>query len=254
MTGPEEPLAVPLPDRIGRRPRLGPFPSGPDAVKFASYAAVGAVVAGATTPVAWIPFLLGGFAVAVARPGGKGVDARLADYVRFRYRARRRPGAGRRPVPVRGAIARTRDGRTIAVVRTGGVPVAFLPRAEARGLFESYKALLRAEPGGFWMVASSAPIPRREILPTGAPPPSAPERAARTGYAEMLGVLVRRRRRRVVDVVLAADEGSGGSLRRLEDRIEALFGRLLALGLEPRRLRDAELARALATLGGGAAP
>src|SRR5208282_2604654 len=72
MEGPSAgvPVVV-LPERVDRRVRLGPFPSAKDAVKFASYAAAGAVLAPFATPFAWVPVLALGFVVSVWHPDGE---------------------------------------------------------------------------------------------------------------------------------------------------------------------------------------
>lgn len=247
-----EPLAVPLPEPVGRRARLGPFPSGQDAAKFASYAGVGAVVAGATDPIAWLPFLAVGFAAAVVRVDGKGLDAHLADRLRFRLRAggrRRGPAGAREP---EGGVARAPDGRLVAVLETGGLPVAFLPRNDARALFDGYRALLGSLSGPLIVSVGSAPVPLGSLLPS-APATSAPEETARAGYLGLLRAVGRQRRRRTVRLAVVVERTSRGDLDRLERRVEQVTGHLFALGLLPVRLAGPELGRALRSLGAGGA-
>lgn len=247
----EEAVLVGLPEPIGRKARLGPFPSGRDALKFASYAAVGALVAGATTPVLWLPFLLVGFAVSAVRWEGKGLDGHLADYVRFRVRQRRPPRrtpSGGAPPP-RGAVARLPSGRYIAVLATGGVPIAFLPAREARGLFDAFRGLLRSLEGGLLLRVESLRVPTRALLATRREPSSPAERAASSGYLGLVRLLARHRRRRVVHLAIWVESGGRGAVALLEERVQGVAGQLLALGLHPVRLRDRELGAALSAFG-----
>jgi hypothetical protein len=245
------PLVLPLPEPVGRKARLGPFPSAREALKFASYAAAGAVVAGVTTPLAWLPFLGAGFVVAAVRPDGRGIDERLTEYVRYRYRSRRpsRDPGTHRARKFRGNVVRVRPGRIVAVIETGGVPVAFLPARDARGLFDGFRGLLRGHDGGLLLQVDGRAVPTTPLGPHPAPGADTPELSAKEGYREMLLLLGRRRRRRVVRVVAWAIGPGPGALLRLEERVQALSGRLLALGLQPERLRDGPLGEAVAEIG-----
>jgi hypothetical protein len=255
MSDPGGPMMVPLPEPIGRKARLGPFPTGRDALKFASYAGLGAVVAGATAPVLWLPFLGAGLMAGVVRFDGKGIDAHLADYVRFRLRAR--PGqslggtAGRRGA--RGSIARVAPGRFVSVVAVGGIPVAFLPSRDARELFDGYRAFLRTVGSGLRLQVITEPVSGNAWRPRSEEPATAGERAARGGYDEMVQLVVRHRRRRVVRLATWVSSDGPGSVQRLEEQTQGLIGQLLALGLAPRRLQGRELDRALASFGWGGA-
>jgi len=253
MDGRGEPFQVALPERVGRTARLGPFPSGRDALKFASYAAVGAVVAGATDPWVWLPFLGAGFAVAAVRIDGKGLDARVTDYVRWRVRVGRRsggPGAPLRPGP-RGGIGRALSGGYVAVLTTGGVPVAFLPSPDARELFQRFRELLRAHDGGLLFRVDTRPIDGNGLRPSPASLGTEGEGGAREGYRELVALLARHRRHRTVYVAVWVPAVGASAVARLEERVQALTGRLLALGLTPDRLRDARLGEALTAFGWG---
>jgi hypothetical protein len=245
-------VIVGIPEPIGRKARLGPFPSGRDALKFASYAAVGAVVAGATVPLLWLPFLGVGLLASIVRWDGKGLDAHLTDYVRFRLRAQGPARRGRGPVAElpRGHLARM-AGRYVAVLATGGVPIAFLPSREARGLFDGFRSLLRSHEGGLLLRVESVRVPARALLAPRAGAVRDAERAARSGYANMVRLLARHRRRRVVHVATWVDAEGPGSVARLEEKVQGLTGQLLALGLNPVRLQDRELAEAMAEFGWG---
>ena len=250
------PVMVGLPEPVGRRARLGPFPSGREAVKFASYAALGAVVAGATNPLLWLPFLGVGFLFAIVRHEGQGLDAHLLSYVRFRLRSGRSRGGsgGSSTVPCRGAVARTDPGRYLAVLSTGGIPIAFLPSPEARSIFEGFRALLRAHEGGLYFRMGLRRVAAAPLLPGRSDRGPDSERVARDGYRELVLVLARNRQRRSVEIVTWVEADGAGSVARLEELVQSLSGRLLALGLVPERLRDSALGEALEGIGWGGSP
>src|SRR6202007_533818 len=87
------PLLVALPDGLGR---TMPLPPVRDALKFTTYAAVGAVAAAVFAPIWWLPFLGGGFALSVLRPDGKALDERFGQLVAFELRSGRGPRRGSR--------------------------------------------------------------------------------------------------------------------------------------------------------------
>ncbi|MCI4366379.1 MAG: hypothetical protein L3K08_01360 [Thermoplasmata archaeon] len=252
MNEAEGALVIGLPEPVGRRARLGPFVSGQEALKFAGIAAVGAVFADATSPILWLPFLGVGLLVGMVRIDGKGPDAHVVGYVRWRLRrhpaGRRRPGP-RPPSDPEGAIARLPSGRCAAVLRSGGVPIGFLPKRDARALFEGFKGLVRAQGHGLLLSADAIPVDLEPLLPGPRPELSALEKEALAGYREMLMILLRSRRQRRVDVVTWSDDAEADPLDRLEDRVQALTGSLLALGLPVERLRGPALGDALARLG-----
>jgi hypothetical protein len=251
MTDVEGALVVGLPEPVGRRARLGPFASGREALKFAGVAALGAVIADATTPVAWLPFLGVGLFVGVVRIDGKGPDAHVTDYLRWRLRRRPVPRRTRRTPPEApvGAVGRLPGGRCVAVVRSAGVPLGFLPKRDARSLFEGFRGLLRAHGHGLLLSVDATLVDPAPLVPAGRPGTSATEGEALGGYREMVQLLARQRRQRCVDVVTWSDPGEPDPLDRLEERVQSLTGGLLTLGLPAERLRGPALGRAMARLG-----
>ncbi len=245
------PPLVALPGRLDRRLRLGPFASGRDALKFLGYAAVGLVFAPTPEPLLAVPFVLTGALVTLYRPGGEGLDARLATVVRYGLR-RARSGASVTAAPTRlgahsGVVARG-DGRVAAVLRTGGVPLAFLPPGELARRFDLYRDLLRSLDGEVRILATTAPIFARALLP-GPANGTERERAARDGYAELVRLLLAGRRVRRVYVALSSTGAAEGALGRLEVGVGTLLERLSALGLDPRRLEGRALWAAAGRLG-----
>ncbi|MCI4349665.1 MAG: hypothetical protein L3J93_05565 [Thermoplasmata archaeon] len=251
MSDPARPLDIPLPKRLDRRMRLGPFPSARDALKFAAYAAIGTTVLPIGGAAAWLPFLVAGFLLATYRPDGKGLDERAADYLRWQRRkrfGRIDPGApdARSPRSEAGA----RDGRVAAeIFEVGGLPLRFLPPRDARELFEAYRALLRSLAEDVYLDASTVPIPATPFrLPT-LQRLGAEEAGARAGYAELLSLLLRRRRRRRVRIALLRPPGTSGGPPEVDDRSTDLRARLGSFGLDPIRLAGVELRRALSDFG-----
>lgn len=244
--------AIPLPAPVGRRMRLGPFPSARDALKFAGYAAVGGVAAAALGAVAWLPILGGGFLLSIHKPEGRGLDDRLGDYLRWRFRTSAFGGRGaERPAArARGAVARLADGRFVGGLEADGIPVAFLPPEEARRLFEGYRRLLDGLDRGCLLRATLVPLSSAPFLP----PRRAPEgddevRRARDGYAEMVRLLCRRRFRRAVYLLLWSDGAGGTGSARLAEQVAHVGEELERLGIPNRRLRSRELAEALGRTG-----
>jgi hypothetical protein len=244
--------------RLDRSMRLGPFPSARDAMKFAAYAAAGSVALPFGGALAWLPVVGAGFLLAVVRPDGRGLDDRAADYLRYQWRRRhrRRTIGSASGLPGVGRILTLPGPLLVAILETGGIPIRFLPPSDARRLYESFRELLRSLDIGVFLSAGTAPVPPLPRLPPPPGPSRAPERAARSGYVEMLGLLMRRRACRQVRVVLFAPGVGAAAIPQLEVRVRALAGRLAALGLDPVRLEGAELGRAAAALGwsGGVAP
>jgi hypothetical protein len=254
------PVRIALPEPIGRRSRLGPFASGADALKFALWAALGALVASATQPIVWLPFLAGGFWVAAHRVDGRTADERLLAYVRWRFR----PSASSRtaarvglssasPVPrmaARRDVLRLSSGRYIAVLRTGGIPVTYLPRPDAERLFETYRTLLRATDNGLGLWAGVEPFPTRPFLPAGGRVGSDEEGDARAGYAELIRLLAHRRYRRRVFVILSAPPSDAGSaLPALRALAGAWVDALRSIDVPCERLRGASLEAARRSFG-----
>ncbi|MGI0053181.1 MAG: hypothetical protein ACRECR_02835, partial [Thermoplasmata archaeon] len=74
MTEEPPPITIALPEGFDRKGRLGPFPSGADALKFLLVGAVGAIVALRFGVLLWPPFLAGGFLISVHRSEGGSPD------------------------------------------------------------------------------------------------------------------------------------------------------------------------------------
>ncbi|MCI4345399.1 MAG: hypothetical protein L3K07_01385 [Thermoplasmata archaeon] len=242
-------LELRLPDPLLGRARFGPFPCVTDALKFLLALAVGAVVAALAGPLLWLPFVGGGFLLAVYRPDGKSVDERCGDYLRWRLRPRHgAPAAG---VGFPRTVQRC-DGGFAAGLRVGGAPLAFLPVAEQESRFRAYRSMLDGLTGAVWMEVDSTAIPAPPFLPRdgGSGKVASAERAARDAYREFARLLVRRRRRRAVRILLVEPGDGAGSLGRLSSRIDSLRAALERLELPVERLHGAELAR-LAPAGGG---
>ena len=243
--------AIALPAPVTRRMRLGPFPSARDALKFLAYAAVGALLAGFLGPIAWAPFLGGGFLLSVYKEEGKGFDERFLDYLHWRWR--QRPGAPRTGVEgsavTRGGQARISNGRHVGVLAARGTPVVFLPPEEARRLFEQYAELLRGLDAGVVLRAFVEPLSPHRFLAARPVAAGDPSGAASAGYAEMVRLLCRRRSRRIVHVLLWTGTEVGSAATRLEERLGTVERALGSMGIEVRRLRGRELVGALRDLG-----
>lgn len=243
---------VTVPERLDRRLRLGPFPSARDAVKFVTAAVVGALVSLAVEPWAGLPIVAVGAVVALWRPDGESWDDRLAAAIRWGWRrasagAGMTPRASRPSAPPRRTI-RLPDGRTAAVVRTAGVPLAYLPPPDLARQFDLYRETVRSTDGGLMLLVTRAPVHAGSIVPGDGPVPEA-ERPAREGYRELVELLARRRSVRRVFLALALPvSGSDGSLR-LEGAVDLLRQRLADLGLRSERLVDRSLDDAARQLG-----
>jgi hypothetical protein len=244
------PPVVELPERLDRKLRLGPFSSGRDALKFVSYAAVGALLVPFLGPAVWIPFVLAGLAVSLWRPEGEAVDDRTARFLRWRMRRLRRepPMSAPRPAASRQRSVVRLSSSFASVVRCGGLPLAYLPPAELARRFELYRELLRAFDGSLVLVSTRAPIHATPFLPA-EPSPDGAERTARNGYRELVEVIVRRRYVRQVYVALATAGTSSEGIGRLETQVASLIERLAGLGLRPVRLRGRALEDAVHRLG-----
>jgi hypothetical protein len=246
------PLVVGLPESLGRRMRLGPFPSARHALKFAAYAAIGGAVAAALGVIWTVPFLGAGFFLSVYQPDGRGLDEQLGEYVQYRWRSR--PGDGhpaRAPSEPggRSPYVTSVPGQLVAILSVRGLPVAFLPPADARSLFESYRELLRTLDPGLLLHMGVEPVSERPFLPARARPETGrPEENARRAYAEMVALLCRQRYRRRVLLALWTPRGARAALR-LEQDADRLVAGLSRLGLEGTRLRGPALRRACAQIG-----
>jgi hypothetical protein len=236
---------VRLPERMDRRLRLGPFPSARDAVKFLAYAAAGAVVAPFVSPFAWLPLVGAGFGIAVWHPEGQAIDARILTYLRWKARSISGGAAltHRWSSITRHGVVRLSSSRYAAVVRTGGCPVAYLPPVDLARRFELYRDLLRSTEGRLAILATTAPIRVAPLLPLSSSS-TGPDDAARRGYAELVGLLCRRRALRRIYLTLATDSTGPDALAQLEGRVASLLERLAGFGLHPVRLLDRALQEA----------
>jgi len=245
-------VTVGLPESLGRRMRLGPFPSARHALKFAAYAAVGGTVAAYAGAVWTVPFLGVGFLLSVYRAEGRGIDEHLGDRVAFHWRARSAGGASARrrsPSGRPGPYLHDVPGHLVAVVAAPGLPIAFLPPTEARDLFERYRDLLRSLDRGLLVQMGVEPISDRPLLPRpGSAGPAGPVEAARRGYAELVGLLCRQRYRRRVLLAMWEPAGPDAPVR-LDRTAERLVEELQRMGIAAERLRDAPLRAAAGRLG-----
>lgn len=247
MSEPEggPPLIV-LPERLDRRMRLGPFPSSRDALKFVTYAAASALLAPFASPLLWLPLVLGGFALSVWRPDGRAIDETLLTFAVWKVRSARGGGGVRNPGThplARQGLLQLGPCRHVAIVRTGGTPMAYLPPDDLARRFELYRELLRSVDGSFAWLATTVPIRSLTVRPVPAARGNA-EGSALAGYSELVELLCRRRLLRRVYFVLGTHEGDADGVGRLEGRVAGLIERLSSLGLRPSRLRDQALAEA----------
>ena len=244
-------LLIGLPERLDRRMRLGPFPSSRDALKFVTDAATGALLSPFASPWVWLPIVLAGFAVSVWRPDGQAVDERLLALAQWKFRslAARKPvrDPAARPL-VRQGLLQLAPHRYVAVVRTGGTPVAYLPPDELVRRFEIYRELIRSTTDSFALLSTTAPIRSQTLRPATRAVDNR-EALARSGYSELVCLLCRRRLLRRVYVVLGTLEGGPDAITGLEGRVGNLIDRLSSLGLRPTRLRDRALVEAGYRLG-----
>ena len=243
------PVNVPLPRPVERPLRLGPFPSARDALKFAGYAAAGLVAVPVAGAAAIVPFAAAGFFFAVHRNDAGAVDERLLGYLAFRWRRSHPPSAGRpRPFPKASHVAALPEGRVGAVLRAGGIPVAFLPPEEARSLFEATQRWIHALDGSAYVVVGTVPIRSKLFRTSGVVAAAAPDLKARASYEEMVQILLQRRHAREV-VVLLWERADPEGLRRLEGRVASAEESLRSLGVPVEHLTGPPLVRQLRRLG-----
>ncbi len=244
-TGADGPPMVPLPTRIDRRLRLGPFPSARDALKFLGYAATAAVLVPIVTVAGALLLAGAGLLAATWRPDGASWDERAVALLRWRLRrawgSRGAMTFARSPL-ARDGYFQLADGDRVAIVRTGGTPIAYLPPAELAVRFERFRELLHTGSGrlAFWVggdAIRAAPF---------SPPAhsSAEDAAAEDGYRRLVELLTRRRHARRVYLAWTLPETGSEGIARLESEVAALLERLTALGLRPIRLKDRRLAEA----------
>ena len=246
MAEPEPgPPVVALPQPVDRRLRLGPFASARDAVKFACYAAAGALLAPFVTPYAWLPVVAVGFLVSAWRPEGEALDERVAHWATWRVRRIHRRGtgepallsAGPRRLPSAGAGA-LRDGPAdrwdparLSAARRARTALSSLRRAPARlGWGTSPPRRDRPALGG--------PAGPGEVLVDGARAP---------GAGGLPGARLRALppTSRPKGPPRALDPRRGpGRAARLDQGTRALASRLAAVGLRPTRLETRALSEA----------
>lgn len=243
---PDGPPVVPLPERFDRRLRLGPFASAREALRFVTYVAVGAVVAPFTSPYLWVVVLVGGFAACVIRTDGQALDERAFSFARWKLR---RDGSGRKMSRsamglVRGAgFIGIRPGQYVAILRTGGTPMTYLPPVELARRFELFRDLVRSVGGGFAFQITSVPMRPGPVVP--APIDAGRvDCAPRDGYSQLVELLCRRRQIRRIDLALSTERTGPEGISDLEVRISTLRERLAGLGLRAVRLRGRALADA----------
>lgn len=241
---------IPLPERIDRRMRFGPFPSVRDALRFVAYSAAGALVIPWVGAWAWLPLVGAAFLLTVWHPDGSALDERIATYLRWASRAHREEGAmsDAPSVDRRGDTVRLASGVRVAIVRCGGSPAAFLPAEELVRRFHAYRDLLRAAGGGIALASTGTPIDARPWIPA-AVGAGRGDRAARDAYAQMVELLCSRRHRRRVYALLWQMGSDPATPARLDERANALHQRLEALGAAPERLRDRSLREAVRHFG-----
>ena len=246
------PLRIALPERLDRKMRLGPFPSSRDALKFASYAAVGGLLSPFANPVLWLPVVAAGFLLSVWRPDGQSLDERALAVVGWKLRSvtggNDVSDTARRPI-VRQALLQLPSHRYVAVVRTGGTPVAYLPPDELGRRFELFRELLRSLDSSVVWLAATVPIRSQAVRPPGRVAGPDREAVAFSGYSELVTALCRRRLLRRVYLVLGATDSGPDAIGQLEGKVANLIERLGALGLKPTRLRDQSLVEAARRFG-----
>ncbi|HEV2519765.1 MAG TPA: hypothetical protein VGX00_03980 [Thermoplasmata archaeon] len=243
---------IPIPRRLDRRMRLGPFPSAREAMRFAAYAAAGALVVPVGGAVAWLPILGAGFLLCVVRPDWKGFDDQVGDYLRYRWRRHRAASRGPAPAPSRrlGTGSLEIPGPFVASMLVAeGVPIRFLPPSDARALFERYRELLRSLDLGFHLDVGSRALRSVAAFVPGSTPLGAPEESARAGYREMTKLLLARRRMRRVGVLLFEPGADAGAVDRLESRTRAFAQSLASMGVRADRLGGRALERAAEEMG-----
>ena len=240
---------VALPVAIGRRMRLGPFPSARDALRFLAYATAGAVVIPFFGAIAWLPFLGAGFLLTVVPIDGTPLDLELARRVSHWHRSTIPIESPMTPIRrSRGAVVEVGTGAEVAVLRCRGKPIAFLPPEQLRQRFDAFRELLRSTDGGIVLATAGVPVDPTPFRPTIPHGEDGETRAARA-YSEMVGLLCRRRSQRRIYVLQWDATALTGGTSRLEHRLGELAARLGHLGVEPERLAGRELTGALHRFG-----
>ena len=218
-------LWVALPRPLGRRMRIGPFASANALLRFVTVATVGALVAAMTSPFVWIPFAALGLFLATAPSSGPSLDRRLVSYAR--WHARRALPDRSRTEPRPADFSPEGSGRLGSViVHAEGIPVAFLPPAAVRSLFDAWRTYLRSLDLPMYIEVGGSPLVPGSFVGAYRGPRESPEREAAQAYREFVRLLTRRRQRRRVRVALSASAVETESGR---DRLEAAADGLLEL-------------------------
>ncbi len=246
-----DPLLVGIPPRLDRRLKLGPFASGREALRLVLYLAAAALVASRVDPLVALPVAGFGAVSVTWRPGGAPLDERVAAMVTWGLRRAARAGPMTRagvPAPLRRAWIAVGRGAAAGIVRSGGVPLAYLPAPDLRQRFERFRELLTASGGRLAFFVTSAPIHPEALVPA-VPSPGGPEGTARSGYRELVELIARRRSVRQVYFAVVGDGTGAPALLRLEAELAGAAQRLGSLGVRPTRLRGGALRAAADRMG-----
>ena len=222
--------AIPVHQLAARGLHLGPFGSGRDLIKFLGVATVGAAVAAVSSAVLWLPFLGIGALVSFVRLEGRTLDDFALGYLRFRWRTSTPPGSsGGGPSPF--CPASTPSVGRSGSIRTGGIPISYLPPRELQRLFEEWRSTLAAicRPMSFRVWGESfSPLP---FLPA-ATSDREGERQALEAYRQLVHLLLRHRSRRIVELTIGQDPVESGPQRAgLRAQVDALLSALERMGI-----------------------
>lgn len=236
--------SIPIHQLSGRRLHLGPFGSGRDLTKFLCFAIVGAAVAALSSVFLWLPFLGVGLAIAYFRVEGQSLDDYALQYCRYRWRTDVVP-RGRSHAPSARTKSEGGERSGLSSLRTGGIPLAYLPPADLERIFEQWRSVLSAvdRPLSCRMRCERfSPLP---FLPAFADAGEG-ESGAQHAYAELVRSLLRNRYRRVVDLVLWSDPtdphfedaGPDAPITDLAEALERLGIPTARVSTAPRRPRQ----------------
>jgi hypothetical protein len=236
---------IPIPERIDRRMRLGPFSSGRDALRCLTYGAIGALLVPLVSPWVGLVVAAGGFGLTAYRVEGTALDELAATYLLWLVRSHReasRMTAGTRST-VRSNLLLLPSGDRAAIVRTNGTPTAYLPPTELVRRFEMFRELIRASRKGLAFAVVLLPMRPEPVVPK-SPPTNREDFEAAAGYRQLVTLVCRRRWVRGVDVVLRTTSTGPDGVADLETRLAGLIERLTGFGLAVVRLEGRALADA----------